>query len=213
MSRPGQSHVDGYRWSQIVTTSPNSDSRRRFPMCLHRTRRRQCGPPGLRRNGSRQMSATATCTAGGPADHNNRIVGNHRSNVPARLSRPAQDFVSRRYRCAVGRGAARIPAACAVAQQGRSGESCGAVRRRFANASRWPKRLGCERCYLLVPRTTRMPNTATIPRIASSMRSPRNAIEPAYPPYSWMLEDVQLRREAAAGRMDQALTVGCHFSL
>jgi hypothetical protein len=46
------------------------------------------------------------------------------------------------------------------------------------------------------------------PTWRSSRHSTFLRIEPAYPPHSWMLEDVQLRCEAAAGRMDQALTVG-----
>jgi hypothetical protein len=33
-------------------------------------------------------------------------------------------------------------------------------------------------------------------------------IEPAYPPHPWMLEDIQLRCEAAADRMGQAMKVG-----
>ena len=45
-----------------------------------------------------------------------------------------------------------------------------------------------------------------------SWRSSRHGtfmrIEPAYPPHPWMLEDIQLRCEAAADRMRQALDAG-----
>ncbi len=46
------------------------------------------------------------------------------------------------------------------------------------------------------------------PSWRSSRHSTFLRIEPAYPPHPWMLEDVQLRCEAAASRMAQALSVG-----
>ena len=46
------------------------------------------------------------------------------------------------------------------------------------------------------------------PSWRSSRHSTFLRIEPAYPPHPWMLEDVQLRCEAAANRMARALDVG-----
>jgi hypothetical protein len=46
------------------------------------------------------------------------------------------------------------------------------------------------------------------PTWRSSRHSTFLRIEPAYPPHPWMLEDVQLRCEAAAQRMGEALAVG-----
>ncbi|MGO8745079.1 MAG: hypothetical protein ACLQNE_03730 [Thermoguttaceae bacterium] len=46
------------------------------------------------------------------------------------------------------------------------------------------------------------------PTWRSSRHSTFLRIEPAYPPHPWMLEDVQLRCEAAARRMGEALRVG-----
>ena len=46
------------------------------------------------------------------------------------------------------------------------------------------------------------------PTWRSSRHSTFMRIEPAYPPHPWMLEDIQLRCDAAANRMAQALTLG-----
>jgi hypothetical protein len=61
--------------------------------------------------------------------------------------------------------------------------------------------------HSLTSATLRGMDTST-PAWRSSRHSTFLRIEPAYPPHPWMLEDVQLRCEAAARRMAQALSVG-----
>jgi ribosomal protein L12E/L44/L45/RPP1/RPP2 len=53
--------------------------------------------------------------------------------------------------------------------------------------------------------------TCPTPTWQSSRHATFMRIEPAYPPHPWMLEDIQLRCEAAADRMSRAMKVGARL--